>query len=194
MNIIYKFKSGSYYEIPIEYIDNIICDIWSTYPAQKVLIQKCIRNRLIPEDNYVLCPLYYDPDTNNFLDFQFGATETYKKNESDISAFYRCLGEELGLYYNYQYEPYNENFRYAGKDWIMSIINIKDLKSITEPREKVDIPDNKRKKMATIVHGKKEDILKYIKNPLIFDKSEDELGGVVSLSFKDIKNTFPNLY
>jgi len=193
MTIIYKLKSESYYEIPIEYIEDVIDDIWSTYKVQKILIKKCIKNRTIPDNHYVLCPLYYDPKTGNYLDCQFGATETYKKNETDINAFYRCLGEELGVYYNCEYEPYNENFKYEGKNWIMNIINIKDLKSISEPREHVTTKDDKSKKMACIVHGKKEDIMKYIKRPLILDKSEDNIGGIVALSFRDIKNTFPDL-
>jgi len=193
MTIIYKFKTEPYYEIPLEYIENIIHDIWSTYQAQKTLIRKCIRNRHIPDDHYVLCPLYYDPDTGNYLDFQFGATETYKKGESNVSAFYRCLGEELGLYYNSEREPYIENFKYSGKQWIMSIIDIKNLKSITKPKDEVNIDDDRSRKMAIIVHGKKEDIMKYIRSSLVLDKSEDKLGGVVALSFRDIKNTFPNL-
>lgn len=189
--IYYKFKNDqSFFAIDSSYIRDCLPNQWSTYYIQEELVRMAMRSRLINDNDYVLCPLYGELITREFGDFQFSATETYKRDESDFSAFDRCLGEELGLFYDNDDMPYNEQFIHGGKEWFNTIININELTKIRFPRRNDNRPDNARKKMSTIVYGNKRNILNYLNGVIKFDASNDDIVGVVAIKFKEAKRQF----
>lgn len=189
--IYYKFKNEqSFYAIESSYIRDCLPRQWSTYYIQRELVQIANDSGLIRNDDYILCPLYGDIVNKQFGDFQFGASETYKRNESDFSALDRALGEELGLIYQPNTMPYNVQFTNNGKDWFTTIMNINQLIKIRNPRQNDRRAENKRKKMVSIVYGSKNNIQNYLNGVLKFDVSNDDIVGVVAIKFKEAKRQF----
>jgi hypothetical protein len=188
-NVYFKFKNDNdYYAIySDESTNEYLSKALSVYKIQDTLINISNESDLIRNDDFILCPLYGDLEKSYFDDFQYGATETYKKHETDTSAFDRCLGEELGLRYNLRGMPYNAPLFFNRQNWVVSIVDIKDVRLLTRYREEDKRQDDKSKKMATIIYGTEDDIEEYLNTKLVFDKSSDALVGIVAIKFGLVK-------
>ena len=69
---------------------------------QTNMLNACMINQDIRDDDYILCIFYC---TSRYADFQFAMTETVSEGETYFQAFKRGLGEELGLRYLNTSEP-----------------------------------------------------------------------------------------
>ena len=203
-NVHFRFLDKEYFNnwrqlyYSVDYEDIIKDELWSDFDIQWDMVE--YTDSIIDDNNYVLCALYGGSTPDTFSDFQYGITESFKvksnKNKSipedDISAFYRSIGEELGLHYNSTtpimcYEK--------SKNLKINVTNITNTKLNTYSKRldyRQDFRYNRKKvKMGTIIHGTETEIKKYLNAPNLFlDKSEDTIVGIVAVKFEDIKAFF----
>jgi hypothetical protein len=134
----------------------------------------------LPDNYYVLCPLYED---RTGYDFQLGVSGTVKKYESFFKAVKREVGEEIGLLIpTHEITDTNINrFMY----------NIKDLYDVPLDYDNVLInnqPDTfPKKKILCIVYGLEIDIDQYLTQKNIYRyANDDQIIGVGKMKVQDI--------
>lgn len=184
------FKNINHYENFIEIKDSYknFKEHLSKYNLQFPVLKKIFKMNLINDEDYILC-VFYNNNKNNNIDVQFGTSETAKYNETYINTLKRCLGEELGLKIIDKNINYNfHNFSFKNKNVNLWAINIQNLKKIEVKNENININiDNKNNKTYCIIYGNENNILEYLKNNIILDKSEDNIKGIIAIKLKDIK-------
>jgi hypothetical protein len=159
---------------------------WSTYKLQYPVFKKIIKMNVIKDEEYILC-IFYKNNKNKF-DIQFGTSETAKYNETYINTLKRCLGEELGLNILEKNINYNfHNFNFKNKNVNLWAINIENLKKNKEVKDENINVDNRNNKTYCIIYGNENNILEYLKDDIILDKSEDNIKGIIAFKLKDIK-------
>lgn len=174
-----------YFTCDYKFIEND--KLWSYSESQKNMVSSL--KGYIEDSDYVLCPLYGNIKDDLFSDLQFGVTETYKIRETDDNAFIRSIGEELGLhtFKKPDYMRHTLDSRYVFNK--INIINTKPNR--TSKFMCKYIKEDRRRKMATIVHGTETEICKFLNRPsILLDKSPDTIVGIVGVRFKDAQNYF----
>lgn len=162
--------------------------LWSTYKVQIGTVQSIIdKNIDIKLNDYVLCPIFGDSDT--FTDFQFGVTETTKRNENLYECFKRGIAEELGLRYLKDKVPdeFNDIYFYRHKYRIF-FLNINDgLIPIEESKPENIIEDCRwLPKTGCVVYGCKNDILKFLnRENIVLDYNRDKIIGIVAVQLQE---------
>lgn len=183
-----------YYESDFDFI--IDHKLWSDYFLQTPIVEISDRYNRIDDDDYVLCILYGDPDTDDFTDVQFGSTETAKRSETDKDNFRRTLGEELGLELNTKI-PRGEKYGFGKLTLTTYSINIRNTALKSEIGNVLTTKalgdDDKTRKAGVCVYGTKTDICSYLNKPdIILDESDDKITGILAVKFKDAKRYFYN--
>jgi hypothetical protein len=177
--------------------------LWSSYRVQKNIINSIIRKGInIRDKDYVLCPLYGDKE--KISDFQFGVTETRKKDESIFDCFKRSIGEELGLRYLKDVAPYgfietSLKVRDEIRNFKVYTLNINKtdyvvpVETVVEENPAKD--DNSLIKSGCVVYGSEEDVLKFLnRDKIVLDKSSDNIIGIVAIKFGESKKYFIKPY
>ncbi len=152
----------------------------------------------IPDEHYILCPLYQpnklnDPyDSYEWSDFQLGFTGTLTENEitDDIpdfkKAFERELGEELGLKLTddtiLQEFPVTKCNNYHTSQLIkMYNIDLKDLENNTIKTTPSTSPDVKKYKIGGFIHSNFMNILQFLDSNIILESNADKIVGIVAV-------------
>jgi len=180
LNNCYSLLSGGIYRLRL----------WSTHKLQNSIL-KTIKEQVtyIKDEDYILCPIYGTEKT--FSDFQFGATETRKDNETSYDCLRRCLGEELGIRINN--EPENLVFDSIGTE--IYCFNILDP-NISKLVDRIEDPDtgidNKTlPKVASIIYGSEKNILKFLDSEKILrDENSDNIVGISAVKYSEAKKFF----
>ena len=145
----------------------------------------------LPNDNYVLGPIYTDNE------LQIGISGSVKYTERNLDGLIRELGEEIGIcpidikYVNFINTQQNKN-----KTMNIYSISIKDTKpSINNNYSKFYSYDNKNNKVNGIIHGDIKDVFS------IFDKIErnnpdndEDIIGICAIPVSLIKFLNNNYY
>jgi hypothetical protein len=164
--------------------------LWSTYRLQNSIIKSLKENNnVIRDDHYILCPIYGTDEY--FSDFQFGATETRKENETSIQCLKRCLGEELG------FSLEDDNLYYI-TDCIGTKIYCFDITSsfikplLKEKENEDETPDDTSlTKVASIIYGYEKDIINFLDTDYIFrDTNSDKIVGIAAVTYLEAKKFF----
>jgi len=166
--------------------------LWSTYRLQNSIIKTIKENvTYIKDDDYILCPIYGLEKT--FSDFQFGATETRKEDETSLDCLKRCLGEELGLRIDNDVEIENMILDSTGTEiYCFNILN-PNITKIAERIEEnnIGIDDKSLPKVATIVYGSEKNILKFLDTEKILrDENDDNIVGIAAVKYSEAKKFF----
>ena len=145
----------------------------------------------VPDENYILCPLYKPPKKNinditdnyEWSDFQLGFTGTLKSNEivRGFPDYYDVVSEFDELEYTDDY----------GKTKNIKIynINLAQLELNKKVKKPSSFKDVKREKIGGFVHSNELNVLKYLNSDIILSSNEDNLVGVVA-----VKATFAKKY
>lgn len=164
--------------------------LWSTHKLQNSII-KTIKEKVsyIKDDDYILCPIY--GTEKSFSDFQFGATETRKDDETSYNCLKRCLGEELGIRINK--EPENVVVDSIGTEiYCFNILDSNISKIVDRIEDSDEGVDNKTlPKVATIIYGSEKNILKFLDSKNILrDENTDNIVGIAAVKYSEAKKFF----
>ena len=164
--------------------------LWSTHKLQNSILRTLKEQvKFIKDDDYILCPIY--GTEKYFSEFQFGATETRKNNETSYNCLKRCLGEELGIRINS--EPENVLVDSVGTEiYCFNILDPKITKLVNRIEETDSGIDNKvLSKVASIIYGSEKNILKFLDTENILrDENSDNIVGIASVKYSEAKKFF----
>jgi hypothetical protein len=130
---------------------------------------------------YIVCPIFSKGD------FQVGITGKMEERETSQDAVYREVGEEVGLV------PKKINFinTYVWKNDITFYIyniNIKDCVKVLNTDTVSRNEDTKHKKVGCFVYGEEDDVVEYLKSPIInVYKNNDDIIGIAGVRIGDVK-------
>ena len=152
----------------------------------------------IPDEHYILCPLYQpeklnDPyDSYEWSDFQLGFTGTLTEDEVKDGVpdykkgFERELGEELGLKLTdstvIQEFPVTKcNNYHASKLIKMYNIDLKYLENNTIRTTPSKSDDDKKYKIGGFIHSNFINVLQYLDSNIILESNADKIVGIVAV-------------
>jgi hypothetical protein len=139
----------------------------------------------IPENNFIISPIYKHRFTDDISDAQPGITGHVEKNENSIDAFSREAGEEIGLIPNIQLEPV-----YTSKKFKIYSVNIKDCRPVTQDeinKHSEYIPITLQK-IGGFIHGDFESIQTFIKSEIYrYNSTDTDIIGLSMISRSDIE-------
>ena len=152
----------------------------------------------IPDDHYILCPLYQpeklnDPhDTYEWSDFQLGFTGTLTEDEVKDGVpdykkgFERELGEELGLKLSdstilQEFPVAKCNNYHTSKLIKMYNIDLKYLENNTIRTTPSKSDDDKKYKIGGFIHSNFINVLQYLDSNIILESNADKIVGIVAV-------------
>jgi len=166
----------------------------------------------IPDENYILCPLYspryknISSDNYEWSDFQIGFTGTLKNKEIHkgvpdyFEGYKRELSEELGLLINsvstieeFKEISYTDEYR-RPKNIEMYNIELSDLVLNTEQTRPSKSPDIKTLKIGGYIHSNLTNVLKYLNSDIILSSNEDNLVGIVAVKSEFAKEKYSSKF
>lgn len=153
----------------------------------------------IPDDNYILCPLYEEGD------YQLGVTGKPLFGDRPETGLTRELGEELGIIYvNPRSLKCQKTFRVGQRINYAWTCDISETKRISDNDGNLSyyppvIPDKAytrfgeikedfKVRVGCIVHGDFDKISEYMSNVSTVWSSGDKIIGVIAISAKDAKD------
>lgn len=157
-----------------------------------LIIDKLIK--LVPDDHYMLCPLYKKID-NAGGDFQIGITGTSYHDELSENTLQREIAEETGLISSISNIDSFITHNSVKSIYTGTIININDTivcrNSVTTS---CNSTNNIQQKIACIIHGTEQDIIdRYLNQSIIKPwPSNDMIIGSMVIPVKLVKNYMRN--
>lgn len=139
----------------------------------------------IPQDNFIICPLYKHKFTDDISDSQPGITGHVESRETPSEAFTREAGEELGLIPNIHLDPI-----YTSKKFNIYSVNIKDCRSV----KKDDMDKHSEyipltlQKIGGFIYGDFETVLTFMKSEIYrYNSVDTDIIGICMISRSDIE-------
>lgn len=148
-------------------------------------IRVALQKSKIPQDHFIICPVYKHLNSEDISDIQPGLTGHVELKETDYQAFIRESGEELGLVPNTPLEPI-----YTSRKFTIYSVNIRDC----SPVQECDVDKHSDSKPLTLqkiggfIHGELDYVLTFISSETIYryNNSDTDIIGLAMLLRKDL--------
>jgi hypothetical protein len=189
-----KYK-GRLFDIPgVIDVEGILSAYYGVHAMTEIL-------NTLPDEHFIICPLYGEKSGDEYItkDFQIGITGGFDyREERWFEATSREMKEEIGLY------PKSKSSigtlleeEYYGKVWYVSELYIPNTEFVSKEKNntEVRISGKSPNKIACLVHGTKDHMIKYATKTNIYRYySTDKIIGVVFIQVKEAKELIENYY
>lgn len=139
----------------------------------------------IPENHFIICPVYKHKKTDEISDVQPGITGHIEGEETHTQAFSREAGEEVGLIPTIPQEPI-----FTSKKFTIYSINITDCSKVTvsDIDKHSDYTPLTLQKIGGFIHGDFESVLKYISSEIYrYNNIDSDIIGLGLISRLDLE-------
>jgi hypothetical protein len=139
----------------------------------------------IPQNHFIICPVYKHTKTEDVSDIQPGITGHVEGKETDIQAFSREAGEEIGLIPNIPLEPV-----FTSKKFTIYSVNITDCSKVSSGNvdKYSDYKPLSLHKIGGFIHGDFNNVLQYISSQIYrYNNIDLDIIGLSIISRSDIE-------
>ena len=147
-------------------------------------IRVALQKSNIPQDHFIICPVYKHVNSEDISDIQPGITGHVEDKETDLQAFIRESGEELGLTPNTPLDPI-----YTSKKFTIYSVNIKHCSAVKESEvdKHTDYKPITLQKIGGFIHGDLDDVSAFLASKIYrYNNSDTDIIGMSMLLKKDL--------